>query len=82
MSFGFIIAMFVILSIIIDVLLMKYVKKKLSGLFGLQLTITGLFCFYIVWNATFYKPYSNIIPYFISVYFIVTGLIIGYRIEE
>lgn len=74
--------MFVILSIIIDVLLMKYIKKKLNGLFGLQLTITGLFCFYIVWNATFYKLYSNIIPYFISVYFIVTGLIIGYRIEE
>lgn len=68
----------IIISIIIDLLILKKIKQKKrpkDSILGFQISILGIFLFYIVYNREFYTMYADIIPFFMSVYLIVTGVV-------
>jgi len=71
-------SIFAIISAIIDIFLLKKVKRKApiaNVLFGIHITLIGIFIFSIVYNTTFYNRIDSIIPYFIAIYLITTGFI-------
>lgn len=68
----------IIISLIIDILIFKSMKQKKrpkDSIIGFQITSVGIFLFYIVYKRTFYTIYADIIPFFASIYLIVTGVV-------
>ena len=72
---------FIIISILLDLFLLKHIKRKdpvANVLFGLQITLMGMFVYFIVYNTTFYTPYGSLFPYFIAIYLITTGVMFSF----
>lgn len=78
MGYYSMIVLSILFSIFITLFLMPHIKRKepiVNVLFGLQITLIGMFVFYIVYNTTSYTLYANVLPYFIATYLITTGLV-------
>jgi len=68
-------------SIIIDLFLMKFIKRKSSIaniLFGLQTGLIGIFIFHVVYKASYYTRYGYAIPCFIAIFFIATEFMFSF----
>jgi len=72
---------FAVISAVIDLFILEHIKRKepiVNVLFGLHITLIGMFIFFIVYNTTFYNRVDYAIPYFIAIYLMTTGFIFSF----